>query len=167
MAELGTRFTIERVKIGHSLPKAARACALLGDLPESRGVGGPARRRSGRSRHDRRLRARAQSDGRRPSRPVERASAIAIDRLASGPLNGGPSEEAEVPRLRRGGMPPQGPIDSGQTKPLHSLRRSGSDLRPRRSGPSGRAGVGSRSVTETGDSGWTEISGTGHGRRGT
>ena len=31
MAELGTRFTIERVKIGHSLPKAARACALLGD----------------------------------------------------------------------------------------------------------------------------------------
>jgi len=25
MAELGTRFTIERVKIGHSLPKAARA----------------------------------------------------------------------------------------------------------------------------------------------
>ena len=30
MAELGTRFTIERVKIGHSLPKAARACALLG-----------------------------------------------------------------------------------------------------------------------------------------
>ena len=28
---LGTRFTIERVKIGHSLPKAARACALLGD----------------------------------------------------------------------------------------------------------------------------------------
>jgi len=31
MAELGTRFTIERVKIGHSLPKAARACALLGE----------------------------------------------------------------------------------------------------------------------------------------
>ena len=30
MAELGTRFTIERVKIGRSLPKAARACALLG-----------------------------------------------------------------------------------------------------------------------------------------
>ena len=30
MAGLGTRFTIERVKIGHSLPKAARACALLG-----------------------------------------------------------------------------------------------------------------------------------------
>ena len=31
MAGLGTRFTIERVKIGHSLPKAARACALLGE----------------------------------------------------------------------------------------------------------------------------------------
>ncbi len=30
MAELGTRSTIERVDVGHSLPKAARACALLG-----------------------------------------------------------------------------------------------------------------------------------------
>ena len=36
MAGLGTRFTIERVNVGHSLPKAARACALLGvgRLPE-------------------------------------------------------------------------------------------------------------------------------------
>jgi hypothetical protein len=30
MAELGTRSTIERVEVGHSLPKVARACALLG-----------------------------------------------------------------------------------------------------------------------------------------
>ena len=37
MAELGTRFTIERVKIGHSLPKAARACALLGDWVIAKG----------------------------------------------------------------------------------------------------------------------------------
>jgi hypothetical protein len=30
MAEIGTRSIIERVDDGHSLPKGARACALLG-----------------------------------------------------------------------------------------------------------------------------------------
>ncbi len=46
MAELGTRSTIERVEVGHSLPKVARACALLG-VSESPGrnaserTGGP------------------------------------------------------------------------------------------------------------------------------
>jgi hypothetical protein len=35
-AELGTRSTIERVVIGNSPPKAARACALLGALGPDR-----------------------------------------------------------------------------------------------------------------------------------
>ncbi len=46
MAELGTRSTIERVDVGHSLPKAARACALLGG-PWAKVVAAVSLRRAG------------------------------------------------------------------------------------------------------------------------
>jgi hypothetical protein len=46
MAEIGTRSIIERVDDGHSLPKGARACALLGG-PWAEVVAGKSLRRAG------------------------------------------------------------------------------------------------------------------------
>ena len=40
MVELGTRAAIERVAVGNSPPKAARACALLGEFLPVFGVKG-------------------------------------------------------------------------------------------------------------------------------